>query len=143
MELELIRTYYPNGANGVLRSFDSSQDKLAQDDKKRIICYTIELPWKNNHHQTSCTPEGKYELKKRYSPTHGHDLQVINVPGRNFILIHSANDAMKELKGCIAPVSILQSEGKGLRSRIAVEKINAIVFPVLNQNEQFFLTIKS
>ena len=80
MELELTRTYYPNGTNGVLRSFDSSQDKLAQDDKKPIICYTIELPWKNNHHQTSCTPEGKYELKKRYSQKHGHDLQVINVP---------------------------------------------------------------
>ena len=35
MELELIRTYYPNGTNAVLRSFDSSQDKLAQDDTLR------------------------------------------------------------------------------------------------------------
>ena len=68
MELELTRTYYPNGTNGEI-SFEGKR-----------ICFSIELPWKNNHHQTSCTPEGKYELKKRYSQKHGHDLQVINVP---------------------------------------------------------------
>ena len=131
MELELIRTYFPNGTNGEI-SFEGKR-----------VCFSIELPWKNNHHQTSCIPEGRYELKKRYSPKHGQHLQVTNVPGRNFILIHPANDALKELEGCIAPVSILQSEGKGLRSRIAVDQINAIVFPVLNRKEQFYLTIKS
>lgn len=37
------------------------------------------------------------------------------VAGRSFILIPPANDAQKELRGCIAPVSILTAEGKGLR----------------------------
>ena len=135
MELELIRKYYPNGTNGILR--------LSQDNKHGIICYSIELPWKNNQHQVSCIPEGRYELGKRYSPRLGHHLQVLNVPGRDFILIHPANDALKELEGCIAPVSILDGEGKGLRSRIAVEVITAIVYPVLDRNEPFYLTIKS
>ena len=135
MELELIRTYYPNGTNGVMR--------MAQDGKGTVICYTIELPWLENKPQVSCIPEGKYELKKRYSQHHGWHLQVMKVKNRDLILIHPANDAVKELKGCIAPVSILKAEGKGLESRIALKKINAIVFPVLDQKKQFFLTIKS
>jgi hypothetical protein len=135
MELELIRTYYPEGTNGFLR--------LAQDDKRGIICYSIELPWKNNEHRISCIPEGKYGLAKRYSPRLGHHLQVMNVPGRDYILIHPANDALKELEGCIAPVSILEGAGRGFRSRIAVEMIIAIVYPLLDRNEPIFLTIKS
>ena len=58
----------------------------------------------------------------------------------NFIL---KNDARKELKGCIAPVSILESPGKGFKSRIAFENLMGLVFPVLDQNKQFFITIKS
>lgn len=135
MELELTRTHFPNGTNGALR--------WAQDDKGAVICYTIELPWLDNQPQISCIPEGKYELMKRYSEHFGWHLQVMKVKNRDLILIHPANDAIKELKGCIAPVSILKSEGRGLRSRIAFEKIKAIVFPVLEQKKQFFLTIKT
>ena len=143
MELELIRTYFPNGTNGVLRSFDSAQDRQAQDDKMVIICNTIELPWINNEHQVSCIPEGRYELKKRYTAERGEHLILVNVPDRQLILIHAANDAKKELKGCIAPVSILTDAGKGTQSKIALAKVNAIVFPVLDQMKEFFMTIKS
>jgi len=130
-ELILTRTYYPNGTNG----------QITLTGKR--LCFSIELPWKDNQTQISCIPEGTYELKKRYSPKHGHHLQVMNVPGRDLILLHPANDALKELKGCIAPVSILTSEGKGSQSRKALAKINAIVFPVLDEKKQFFITIKS
>ncbi len=131
MELELIRTYFPNGTNG----------EIFLNGKR--LCSSIELPWLVNKSQVSCIPEGKYELRKRYSQHFGWHLQVMNVKNRDLILIHPANDAIKELKGCIAPVSILKSEGKGLRSRIAFNKITAIVFPELDQKKQFFLTIKS
>lgn len=131
MELELLRTYFPNGTNGELTLCGSK------------ICSTIELPWLNNKSRVSCIPEGKYELMKRYSQHFGWHLQVMNVKNRALILIHPANDAMKELKGCIAPVSILQSKGKGLKSRIAFIKVKAFVFPELDQNKQVFLTIKS
>ncbi|MBK8610378.1 MAG: hypothetical protein IPL84_10675 [Chitinophagaceae bacterium] len=131
MELELIRTYYPNGTNGEFL-FNGSR-----------VCSSIELAWKNNQHRISCIPEGRYELRKRYTAERGWHLFLANVPGRELILIHAANDANKELQGCIAPVSILTAEGKGLESRIALKKINAIVFPELDQMKQVFLTIKS
>ena len=131
MELELIRTYFPNGTNGEIL-FNGSR-----------ICSSIELPWKNNEHQVSCIPEGRYELKKRYTAERGEHLILVNVPGRQLILIHAANDAKKELQGCIAPVSILIAEGKGSQSRIALAKVNAIAIPELGKKKQVFLTIKS
>lgn len=131
MKLELIRTYFPNGTNGTIFL------------NGKILCYSIELPWHNNLSRISCVPEGTYELRKRYSPKYKWHLMLVNVPGRQLILVHAANDAIKELKGCIAPVSLLTAEGKGIESRIALKKINAIVFPEINQKKQVFLTIKS
>lgn len=131
MELELIRTYYPNGTNGTLHY---NNDRL---------CNTIELPWKNNQHQISCIPEGKYELIKRYSDHFGWHFEVMKVPNRDLILIHPANDALKELKGCIAPVSVLIGEGEGLRSRIALEKVKGIVYQELEEHKAVYLRIIS
>ncbi len=131
MVLELVRTYFPNGTNGEL-SLDGVR-----------ISSTIELPWLNNKTQVSCIPEGKYELMKRCSARFGWHLQVMNVKNRAMILIHPANDAKKELRGCIAPVTILQAEGKGLRSRIAFEKLKALVYRALEQKKQVFLMIRS
>src|ERR1700709_2663799 len=101
MELELIRTYYPAATNGKI---------LYQE---RLITYTIELPWKDNHTRVSCIPEGKYELIKRWTSQFGRHLQIMDVPGREYILIHPANEALHELKGCIAPVSVITGAGKG------------------------------
>ncbi len=131
MKLELIRTYFPDGTNGTIFL------------NGKILCYSIELPWHNNLSRISCVPEGTYELRKRYSTKYKWHLMLVNVPGRQLILVHAANDAIKELKGCIAPVSFLTAEGKGIESSIALKKINAIVFPELNQKKQVFLTIKS
>ena len=131
LELTLNRTYYPEGTNGQINIAD------------KRLCSSIELPWKANRTQASCIPEGIYELKKRYSPKHGHHLQVINVPGRDLILLHPANDALKELKGCIAPVSLLTGEGKGNSSRIALKKVLDKVFPELEKGNKVFLIIKS
>jgi hypothetical protein len=128
MELELLRTYFPNGTNG---------------DVLLHICNSIELPWLDNHHQVSCVPEGRYELKKRYSPKFGWHLQLMNVPDRDLILMHPANDALKELEGCIAPVSLLTAEGKGSESRVALGKITSLIFPELEKGNKVFITIKS
>ena len=84
-----------------------------------------------------------YELRKRYTPKHNWHLILADVPNRQLILIHAANDAIKELLGCIAPVSVLTAEGKGLESRKALKKITAIVFHVIDQKKQVFITIKS
>lgn len=130
MKPELIRTYYSTGTNGILLL-----DGVA-------ICSTIELPWKNNQSQISCIPEGQYKLIKRYSPHFQWHLQVRDVPGRDLVLIHPANNALIELKGCIAPVSVLTGPGKGELSRAAFTKITSLLFPLLESGSDIFLTIK-
>jgi Family of unknown function (DUF5675) len=131
MELELIRTYFLEGTNGEI---------LFQG---RLITYTIELPWKNNQARVSCIPEGRYELVKRWSPKFGRHLQVMNVPGRELILIHPANEALRELKGCIAPVCLITGAGKGIRSRSALKRLTNLVYGALDRHEHVFITIKT
>lgn len=130
MKLELIRTYYPDGVNG----------ELLIDGVK--VCNIIELPWKENQSRVSCIPEGKYELTKRYSQRFGWHLLVNNVVNRSYILIHAFNDAVKESKGCIAPVFVLTGNGKGMRSRAALQLLLSIVYPELENGKQIFITIK-
>ena len=131
MKLELIRKYFPQGTNGT----------LLIDGVK--LCATIELPWRNNEPRISCIPEGNYRLIKRYSPHFKAHLQIWDVPGRDEILIHPANDAAKELKGCIAPVSYVTGIAKGNLSVKALSQITSIVFPALQNQERVFLTIKN
>ncbi len=131
MELELIRTYYPTGTNGRIQYLSS------------LMMYSIELPWKENLAQVSCIPEGRYELVKRWSPKFTRHLHVVNVSQRENILIHPANDAMHELKGCIAPVSLITGVGKGIRSRMALEILTSLVYGALDQHDHVFIIIKS
>jgi hypothetical protein len=128
MELELFRTYDPEGTNGEL---------------KLVVCNTIELPWLQNQRNVSCIPEGRYELRKRFIKKFGLHLLVVDVPGRSWILIHPANDAKTQLKGCIAPVTQLTGPGKGNESRLANEKLKALVLEALERKEKVFITIKS
>lgn len=130
MKLELIRTYYTNGTNGEL---------LLNGDK---VCSTIELPWKQNKNQVSCIPEGEYALKKRWTPRFGNHFLLKNVPNRSYILLHAANDALKEIKGCIAPVSFLTGEGKGTQSRVALATIVKLVYPELEKGNEVILVVR-
>jgi hypothetical protein len=130
MELVLKRTYYPSGTNGT----------IYMDGVK--ICHSIELPWLDNKPQRSCIPEGKYELKKRWSPKYGHHYWLQDVPGRAFILIHPANNAKKELHGCIAPVLYLAGEGRGSYSRMALKALQALIDEVIGR-EKVFISIQS
>lgn len=131
MELELIRTYHPQGTNGEL---------LLNGDK---VCSTIELPWKENKPNVSCIPEGRYELKKRYSPRFGKHLIVMNVPGRSFILLHAANHALKEMRGCIAPVTNVTGAGTGEQSRKALAIVVSKTDQAFIKEQKVFLTIKA
>ena len=87
------------------------------------IAYTIELPWRENKKRISCIPEGTYILRKRYSEKFKWHFVLLDVPNRSGILIHPANDAQKELQGCIAPVTKITGEGKGTESRKAMHKL--------------------
>ena len=131
MVLLLSRTYFPDGTNGILEC------------EGKFICKTIELPWKNNETKVSCIPEGKYFIRKRYSKRFQWHLEIINVKNRSLILFHPANNALRELKGCIAPVTKLSGPGLGLMSRKAFSKLKNLVNPFLDKNKSVELVIKS
>jgi hypothetical protein len=130
MELILKRKYFPTGINGKL--FNNEQ----------LICSTIELPWRANIRQISSIPEGRYELRKRYTPRFGHHLLVKDVPGRNNILIHAFNNALVESRGCIAPVAQCRGAGQGTFARASLKKLTSLVYPELEKGKPVFLTIK-
>ena len=72
--------------------------KLFRDDVR--IAYTCELPWKDNHNQVSCIPQGTYTVTKFTSPSKGRVFLVHDVPDRSMIEIHAGN-TMEDVLGCI------------------------------------------
>jgi hypothetical protein len=131
MVLVLSRTYFPEGTNGKLEC------------EGKFICCTIELPWINNEKRVSCIPEGKYLLRKRYSRKFQWHIEVVEVKNRSFILLHPANNAQKELNGCIAPVTKLSGPGLGLQSKQAFVKLKNLVYKALDCSETVSLIVQS
>ena len=129
MELRLYRTYHPKGVNGALWC------------DGHLVCHTIELPWLGNKRGISCIPEGEYALGKRFVEKFQWHLVVQKVPNRQWILIHPANNALVQLRGCIAPVTNLDGPGIGSFSREAVKKLHDLVFPVLDKGQVVTLKI--
>mgnify|MGYP001209302768 FL=1 len=128
--LVLRRTYGEQGTNGTIY-FNGEK-----------ICHTIELPWRNNLQRLSCIPQGCYKLEKRKYTKHGEQIGIPAVLGREAILIHTANNAMKELMGCIAPVTALTGEGKGSDSAKALTKLKGLVYSLWDQGDEVFLLIR-
>jgi hypothetical protein len=130
MEVIIKRTLGQQGCNGELYI------------NGRFICYTIELPWRDNQRQISCIPAGRYTLRSHRSPTFGRVAYVIGTqPQRDFVYFHAANNALTELKGCIAPVTAITGEGRGTSSRAALDRFQREVFAAFDANTVVNLTI--
>ena len=129
--LVLRRIYGEQGTNGTI---------YFQGEK---ICHTIELPWRNNLQRLSCIPEGRYKLEKRKYTKHGEQIGIPSVLGREAILIHAANNAMKHLLGCIGPVTTLTGEGRGDESGKALGKLKALVYSLWGQGDEVFIVIRN
>ena len=129
--------------NLILNRFQASErgtnGEITVDGKH--LCYTIERPWLDNQRRISCIPTGRYQLKPRFSQKFKQHLILLNVPGRDLILIHPANDAMKELNGCIAPVTNLVGIGKGVKSVAAFVRVMGLANYAFQKNEDVFLVI--
>lgn len=77
------------------------------------ICYTLELPWRDNRSGLSCIPQGSYlvEYLPRSASGKYHDVyHVTGVKGRGGILIHPGNfggdrtlGMRSDILGCILP----------------------------------------
>lgn len=130
MEITLQRTYFKEGTHGVLFL------------NGIFLGFTIELPWLENARNKSCIPEGSYILKARFSNKFKHHLLLKNVLNRSLILIHAANNAQLELKGCIAPVTYLTGIGKGLYSKPLLDKLLSKCHQAFDRNETITLHIK-
>ncbi|MCR8666193.1 DUF5675 family protein [Aestuariibaculum sp. M13] len=131
MDLVIHRTYFEEGTNGVLFINGS------------FFGFTIELPWQDNTKNLSCIPEGIYEVKPRYSKRFKHHLQLIDVPNRSLILLHGGNDAKRDLRGCIAPVTQLTGLGKGLQSQPLLQQLVSLCYQSHDLNIPVLITIKS
>lgn len=128
--LLLQRKYGAQGTNGTI-TYQSEE-----------ICHTIELPDRNNIPRISCIPIGQYKLEKRRYPKHGEQIGIPIVLGREAILIHAANDALRELQGCIAPVTTLTGEGRGDYSGKALAKLKALVYSLWDMGDEVYLNIR-
>src|SRR5690606_7814171 len=102
--VKLLRAYDSRGTNGEIWIGDG------------LVCYAIALPWRENVRNISCIPEGTYRLGKRYSKRFRWHIVIRDVPMLSAILIHSAKNAKRELRGSIAAVTELVGHGQGLSS---------------------------
>lgn len=117
------------------------------DEDGEFVCFTGELPWRDNRRMVSCIPEGEYALQRWNSAKFPNTLHVMDVPSRSAILIHSANycgDTTKgyktHLNGCIAPGRLLGRLGGQnaiLASKPALRKVVAMVPTKLMVEERF------
>tara|TARA_B100000809_G_C14953137_1_gene464634 strand:+ start:413 stop:808 length:396 start_codon:yes stop_codon:yes gene_type:complete len=131
MDFHLKRTYHKGGTNGTLFY------------KGLFFGFTIELPWLENRRNISCIPEGTYEIKARFSEKLKQHLILQQVQNRSLILMHPANNALKELQGCIAPVTYLTGIGKGSYSKPQLNKLRSLCHQAFERKEKVQLIIKS
>jgi len=95
MQLKIVRVEHSN---------DGHFGVLLLDGK--CFCVTLELPWYDLDHDgisdanISCIPAGSYEMALLPHKTMGIKWEVLHVPGRTAILIHSGNTVHDSL-GCI------------------------------------------
>lgn len=83
-EATLNRTYLPTQTLGKFIACDHTGKVIFASD-------SIELAWKENKSQISCIPAGTYKCVYRESAKYPQHYHVLDVPGREFILIHQAN----------------------------------------------------
>lgn len=67
---------------------------------KNLTYSTLELPWRNNEKNISCIPPGEYKTIKQWHSNLGPVIKLLNVPGREDILIHRGNHTSDTI-GCI------------------------------------------
>lgn len=131
MDVQIIRTYYPNLTLGIF---------TARDTEKIFNCATLEKPWLNNQHDISCIPEGDYICKYTQHPKHGWVYQIMNVANdRTDVLLHVGN-FVKDTLGCILIGSKVDVSGESIDgSKQAFDKFMEFMKGI----EEFKLNITS
>jgi hypothetical protein len=136
----------------LIRFFGDSKQSLgtimAMDGAKLFVAKTLELSDKNNQNNISCIPKGTYTCKYTRSTRLSlltqrdyYTYEVLNVPNRSGIRIHSAN-FYTQIKGCIA----LGDSHKDLNADQSLDVVHSgnttKAFEEFMGKEDFILTIK-
>lgn len=135
MRFEILR-FFENEFQtlGKFVVFDDWNCELAQG-------FIMELPYKDNQTNVSRIDEGEYDCVKRNSQKYGDHFHILDVPGRDYILIHIGN-YHTDTRGCLLPgEGLVDIDGDGLRdvtgSGSTMRMLNEIM------DEQFKLIIKN
>jgi len=99
-----------------------------------VICYTLELPWKDNSNNISCIPSGSYNGILRYDKTDGWRIQLENVPNRTGVQIHMGNYTT-QTEGCILVGTDAKVDNCSvLNSSTAFSKLKEAFYGINNPN---------
>ena len=100
----------------------------------QVICYTLELPWKDNSNDVSCIPLGTYDGILRYDKTDGWRIQLENVPNRTGVQIHMGNYTT-QIEGCILVGTDAKVDNcTVLNSSVAYSKLKEAFYGTKNPN---------
>ncbi len=88
-------------------------------------CVTLEPPWINNNLDISCIPAGIYKYKKYSSEKFKDVWEILDVPNRHSILIHSGN-YVQDTHGCVIIGKEFTQSGVAL-SRMALDDLRKIL----------------
>lgn len=79
------------------------------------LCWTLELPWRDNKPNISCIPAGHYPIVLEYSAKFDKLLwELKEVPGRSEVKIHRGN-YLSDIEGCIMVGIDIGWDSKGNR----------------------------
>jgi hypothetical protein len=107
--------------------------KLMRTDTD-MLCFTLELPWRNNANNISCIPLGSYVCKKIVSPKFGDTFEIKDVPKRDHVLIHAGN-TVADTHGCILVGTGMRTDGIGIiNSRMALKRLLEISDDIIKLN---------
>ena len=67
---------------------------------KAVFCVTLEPPDRQNAVGVSCIPAGQYRMQRVLSGRYGETFEVMDVPGRTLVRLHSGNRVI-DTEGCI------------------------------------------
>ena len=106
----------------------------------RILCASLELPWKDNKQDISCIPTGNYICNPYSSGKYKNVYQVMDVENRTYILIHVGN-TVNDILGCILPGTKFGNLD-GLKAVYSSKVALDVLKDHIGENEQFILIIE-